>query len=1067
MSNQKKLLTAIILTAAILLTITGITSLLKPGKEERRNDAEAAAPMTITAQEAETGQAIRNFEDGKLQGVYARGGDEKLNITAEAAHESNFGLHVAGRTEGWNGPQLDISPLFKKKGEIFTLSAWVKLPTGTPEAPIAIKVKRTTNGKESLEFITSETARDSDWVKLSGRYELLHSFEKLEIYLESGNNPTLEFYVDDIAVERADSKESKEQKEPKAETGPASVQLDIPALKSVFADDFKLGSSLLVNEIMDLQGPDATLLKKHFNSLTPGNELKWDATEPQENMFNFSRADQIADFAASNGISLRGHTLVWHSQTPDWVFHDDKGNLVSKEVLFARMKNHIDNVVGHYKGKIYAWDVVNEVMEPGDQQPGGLRNSLWYQIAGEEYIEKAFEYAHAADPEAKLFINDYNTHIPDKRQDLVDLIKRLQAKGVPIDGIGHQNHISLTYPSVADLDSMITAFENLGIEQQITEMDMSIYTNDTESFDSFSEELQIAQANRYREIFDVFVKHKDQLTAVIFWGKDDTNTWLRTFPVNRNNWPLLFDERLQAKYAYWALVDPSKVPGANYGPIHTTYNNQGGFLMDVINKADHGIVTAIGKEPGKGNPLVAYKFGADPYALVYKDRVYLYMTNDVLEYDGAGQVKDNTYGNINKITVISSDDLMNWTDHGEIVVARSEGAAKWATQSWAPAAAHKVIDGKDKFFLYFANNASGIGVLTSDSPEGPWVDPLGEALILRSTPGVSDVTWLFDPAVLVDDDGKAYIYFGGGIPEGKDEWPNTARVMELGPDMISVVGEAKVIPAPFMFEDAGINKYGGQYYFTYCSNFYNGERPEGSPPAGEIAYMTSDSPMGPWTYRSTILKNPGHFFGVGGNNHHSIFALHDKWYIAYHAQTLSKAMGVPNGYRSTHLNEVVFNKVDGSIQEIKASYEGVSSIKYFNPYQPVKAPTFAWSAGIAVSPVEAIGGETAEERVVTALTDGSWVALSGVNFGHPGASSITVSVISGDTPSVIELRMDQPDGQLIGTVNVASGLGEKAVELTAEVAVTEGIHDLYFVFRGASDKQLLQLSGWQFMKTHA
>ncbi|MBO9600686.1 MAG: family 43 glycosylhydrolase, partial [Cohnella sp.] len=255
---------------------------------------------------------------------------------------------------------------------------------------------------------------------------------------------------------------------------------------------------------------------------------------------------------------------------------------------------------------------------------------------------------------------------------------------------------------------------------------------------------------------------------------------------------------------------------------------------------------AVGKLPPNGNPLVSHRFGADPYALVFGDRVYLYATNDVLEYDAEGNVKDNTYSSINTISVISSDDLANWTDHGEIAVAGSKGAAKWATQSWAPAAAHKVIDGKDKFFLYFANNASGIGVLTGDSPTGPWVDPIGKALVTRSTPGVEAVTWLFDPAVLVDDDGKAYLYFGGGVPEGKDEMPDTARVMELGPDMISVVGEAKTIPAPFMFEDAGINKVNGTYYYTYCSNFYQGVRPEGSPPAGEIAYMTSDSPMGPW-----------------------------------------------------------------------------------------------------------------------------------------------------------------------------------------------------------------------------
>ncbi|WP_249897374.1 endo-1,4-beta-xylanase [Paenibacillus sp. PK3_47] len=1058
---QKKPRTPIILGAfTLLLIIAGVTAVLAAGKtKESRNPPEAASPPGITAQEAASSQAVRDFEDGTLQGWHPRGGGEKLTVTAEAAHESRYGLHVAGRTSGRDGPQLDITPLLKK-GELYTLTAWVKLPAGTPEAPVAITVQRTTNGSESSEFITSGTVNDSGWTMLSGRYEALHSFEQLKLTLTSGSNPALEFYADDITVGQKPAAELKAEPQP----GPASVQQNIPALKELFAGDFKLGTSLLAEEILNPDGPDAGLLKKHFNSLTPGNELKWDATEPLENSFNFSRADRIADFAADNGIALRGHTLVWHSQTPDWVFHDEQGNLVGKEVLFARMKNHIDTVVGRYKGKIYAWDVVNEVIEPGDNQPGGLRNSLWYQIAGEEYIEKAFEYAHAADPDAKLYINDYNTHIPDKRQYLVELIQRLKAKGVPVEGIGHQNHISLTYPSAAELDSMITAFGDLGIEQQITEMDMSVYSNDSQSYESFSEEMQIAQAHRYREIFDVFMKHREKLTAVIFWGKDDRNTWLRSFPVKRNNWPLLFDEQLQAKYAYWALVDPDKVPGADYGPIHTTHDTQGGTFMNTLNKEENGIIKAIGKEPGKGNPLVSYKFGADPYALVYKDRVYLYMTNDVLEYDDAGQVKDNTYGNINKITVISSDDLLNWTDHGEIAAARSEGAAKWATQSWAPAAAHKVIDGKDKFFLYFANNASGIGVLTSDSPEGPWVDPLGEALILRSVPGVEDVTWLFDPAVLVDDDGRAYIYFGGGVPEGKPEWPNTARVMELGPDMISVVGEAKPIPAPFMFEDAGINKYGGRYYFTYCSNFFSGERPEGSPPAGEIAYMTSDHPMGPWTYRGTILKNPGHFFGVGGNNHHSMFAFHDKWYIAYHAQTLSKELGVPKGYRSTHLNEVLFSDADGTIQEIEANYEGVGAIQSFNPYKSVPAATSAWSAGIAVEPPALSSGEAVNERVVTALTDGSWAAIAGVDFGHPGASEVRVSVAGGDQPSIIELRLDQPDGELIGTVNVAAGSGEKAAELSAKVSGAEGTHDLYLVFRGEGGKQLLQLYRWQFSK---
>ncbi|WP_307719814.1 glycoside hydrolase family 43 protein [Paenibacillus kobensis] len=474
--------------------------------------------------------------------------------------------------------------------------------------------------------------------------------------------------------------------------------------------------------------------------------------------------------------------------------------------------------------------------------------------------------------------------------------------------------------------------------------------------------------------------------------------------------------------------------------------------------------SAIGKTPPNGNPLVSHKFGADPYALVYKDRVYLYATNDVLEYDGDGEVKDNTYSSINKLTVISSDDLVNWTDHGVVNAAGPQGAAKWATQSWAPAAAYKVIDGKDKFFLYFANNASGIGVLTSDSPTGPWVDPIGKPLVARSEPGVEGVTWLFDPAVLVDDDGKAYIYFGGGVPEGQYEMPNTARVMQLGDDMISVIGEAQVIPAPFMFEDAGINKVGDTYYFTYCSNFFDGARPEGSPPAGEIAYMTSSNPMGPWEYQGTILKNPGHFFGVGGNNHHAIFQFQDAWYIAYHAQTLSKAMGVPKGYRSTHLNQVSFNE-DGSIQEITADFKGVDPVKTLDPYIRQSAETIAWSAGINVQPVQAGDAEYASSNmVVTDIDNADWTAVSNVNFGA-GAKLFTASVSSVSEGSSIDLRLDSPDGQLIGTVTVpsASGDGEWA-DTSTSITGAEGIQHLYFVFKGKPGQKLFQFDSWQFVQ---
>lgn len=477
---------------------------------------------------------------------------------------------------------------------------------------------------------------------------------------------------------------------------------------------------------------------------------------------------------------------------------------------------------------------------------------------------------------------------------------------------------------------------------------------------------------------------------------------------------------------------------------------------------------AIGKEVSNGNPLVSHKFGADPYALVFENRVYLYMTADELEHDEEGNVLDNTYGSINKLSVISSADLMNWTDHGFINVAGPEGVAKWATQSWAPAVTHKKINGKDKFFLYFANNASGIGVLTSDSPLGPWVDPIGRALIDRTDKEAEGVTWLFDPAVLVDADGKGYLYYGGGVPDGRDEMPNTSRVIELGEDMISLVGEPAIIPAPFMFENAGINRLNGKYYYTYCSNFFNGERPEGSPPAGEIAYMVSDTPIGPWKYMGTILKNPGHFFGIGGNNHHVIFEFYNQLYIAYHAQTLAKSMNIANGYRSTHLNNVFLNE-DGTIKEIVADYKGVSQIHALSPYKRVEAETIGWQAGVTTEPLapNEMAINSLANRVLSELHDGDWVAISQVDFGSDGARNFKISVLPGNVEGYIELRLNSPEGVLIGQLVIpARGHSKLNEYIEFEQTVTDAtdIQDLYFVFRGATDKELFKIDYWRFEK---
>ncbi|WP_438448429.1 carbohydrate-binding protein [Gorillibacterium sp. sgz5001074] len=488
------------------------------------------------------------------------------------------------------------------------------------------------------------------------------------------------------------------------------------------------------------------------------------------------------------------------------------------------------------------------------------------------------------------------------------------------------------------------------------------------------------------------------------------------------------------------------------------------------------LAPAYAKTPGNGNPLFSQKFGADPFAMVYNGRVYVYMTNDFMQYNADGTVKDISYSLINKITVVSSDDMVNWTDHGEILAAGAQGAAKWATNSWAPSAAHKTIDGKEKFFLYFADSANGIGVLTADSPIGPFTDPIGKALINRNTPGASDVTWLFDPAVLVDDDGSAYIYAGGGVPTGKEADPGTARVAKLGADMISLDlsasgGTMKPINPPWLFEDSGINKYNGKYYYSYCTNF-SGAHPSDIP-TGTIAYMVSDNPMGPFTFVKTILPNPANFFGVGGNNHHAMFEFNGQWYITYHAQTLAKAMaesgdwpqmgGQPHGYRNAQINKVTFD-ANGVIQNITGDYKGVPQVKNLDPYQRVEAETLGWNGGISTESTTEPGGTVSSVNLaVSSIQDGDWTAVSKVDFGAEGAGTFTAQVASGTNGGQIELRLDSADGPLVGTLPISNTGGENSWKPeTINVTGATGVHDLYMVYRGAASGNLFKVDHWRF-----
>jgi endo-1,4-beta-xylanase len=332
---------------------------------------------------------------------------------------------------------------------------------------------------------------------------------------------------------------------------------DTKGLKDYYKDYFSVGVAVSPQV---LKGPEAALIKKHFNSMTAENAMKMGPIHPEENKYNWQPADEIVDFAMANGMKMRGHTLCWHNQTPNWLFKDEQGKEVTKEVLLKRLKDHITTVVTRYKGKIYAWDVVNEVIDDNDSK--FYRESLWYKICGEDYIAKAFEYAHEADPNALLFYNDYNTESTGKRERIYTMVKKLMDAKVPIHGVGLQGHWSIYQPTGAAVRESIEKFASLGLIVQVTELDVSVYQSEHErrdrkenEDDTFTEEREQKQIEQYKTFFKVFRENKDKLTSVTFWNVSDKRSWLDNFPVRgRKNYPLLFDQELKPKKAYWEVV---------------------------------------------------------------------------------------------------------------------------------------------------------------------------------------------------------------------------------------------------------------------------------------------------------------------------------------------------------------------------------------------------------------------------------------------------------------------------------------------------------------------------------
>lgn len=351
--------------------------------------------------------------------------------------------------------------------------------------------------------------------------------------------------------------------------GNENDRVDLPLMKEVFEDAFMVGAAMNYSQISGEDTKGAELVKAQYNTITPENILKWEHVHPQPDVYNFAAADQLVQFGEENEMFVVGHTLVWHSQTPEWVFQDEDGNPLDREMLLERMSDHIHSVVGRYKGRIHGWDVVNEALN----DDGSLRNTPWLEIIGEDYIEKAFEYAHEADPDAELYYNDYSLENPEKRNGAVALIKKLQEQGIPIMGVGTQGHFSLEWPTIEQAEATITDFAELGVDVMVTELDIDVLPStsdnqgadisDDEEFDeslnpwpdALPDVMQDALAQRYEELFQVYYQNRDVVTRVTFWGVTDGDSWKNNWPVRgRTNYPLLFDRDWQPKPAFYAVV---------------------------------------------------------------------------------------------------------------------------------------------------------------------------------------------------------------------------------------------------------------------------------------------------------------------------------------------------------------------------------------------------------------------------------------------------------------------------------------------------------------------------------
>lgn len=454
----------------------------------------------------------------------------------------------------------------------------------------------------------------------------------------------------------------------------------------------------------------------------------------------------------------------------------------------------------------------------------------------------------------------------------------------------------------------------------------------------------------------------------------------------------------------------------------------------------------VGESPAKsaenGNPLISNVFCADPTAVEYNGRLYVYGTNDHQQYEKLGAEGENTYQYIKSLVMLSTDDMANWTYHG---IIDTESISPWVVASWAPSVvSREESDGQTHFYLYYSNSGCGVGVLTATSPTGPWSDPLGKGLIDSNTKGLDGCKIPFDPGVVIDDNGDCYLSFGGE--------ENGARIVKLGQDMISFDSEIAKIPTEYHFEASELNFINGTYVYTYNNDWetrieWNSEGVS-RPPKCSMAYLKTKTPLDPdsWEYMDYYFKNPGEQGLEYGNNHTHLHKYNGKYYLFYHALFPQKALGIDSGYRSICVNEAMVDEENVTISKVLATKGGVNQIKSLDPFIPNEAETMATSSGIKYNLTEEAGNTT-----VSVTESGGFTYVKNADF-RDGAKKIKLSA-KGE--GAVDVYIDSLTGTPLASVKIGSAdMSDFSAKLSEKIS---GEHDIYFVL---TDN--IEFDGWIF-----